>query len=1205
MTDFINASGPLADRYLYDSEDIGFTYLAVDTDEVYVIVESDIVPDGMLGEWQLRNFFRAAFIEVGAQGEPGPEGPAGEDGNVIQINASGSYNNRYLYDSADVGFKYLAVDTDTIYEMSSERVWEEKIVFRTEFIEQGPQGEIGPQGEVGPKGDKGDTGDAGSGINWKGAWSSAVEYVEFDAVEFMGSSFVANGTSTNSIPSSLVDWYIWVSKGDKGDKGDQGEQGIPGVSAGPPTSSWSAIPNHVRYPSELLVYSSLGQKSNSFHVHSNVSLSADGFMSAGDKSKLDGIASGAQVNVGTNLSLGFVTGTTRQILSSTGSGVTIPEATITSSGITGTAGLMSSIDKTKLAGIDPLANNYVHPSGDGNLHVPATSTNNAGKVLTAGSTAGSISWVDVVSGGDGGDLNLETLRIFNVKDFGAVGNGVVNDRDAIRRAIYAASIVGGGTIIFPPGTYKVDGPISWIASWDRINGVETEPNFYKWDEYPLTALDNLHLVGIGAVTIICDIANTKMQIFYQVSVREGSSWTLNRATCAKNQSFTNIIFDGNIDHIDNTTLTEDALVTLSPVDGLRIEKCTFKNGGAYGLSLQNNSDVVGNEKNKNITIIDTIFENNGRFLPINGLDGFDGLDIKCGKNITLINCTAQNNMNSGFDIRGENVSYINCCAYNNGGSGFDLTANITPGLPSSYNIIGGVSSGNGTGVGVNGNCTIADYSAATRMIAFISGMRILNSVRTWSTTAVPPQWINGDGILFYGDRDADVNKNTFVTFENCEIVGNERYGVWMHSSSVSTYNLRITTIGSAVFNNCIIANNASTGVYIEFGNVTIHGGKIFGNGAYGIWESVYEIKKTVSKTIYSGNLVVENNTYQGEADKNIFLTSVAGSLTNSGSITATVGKEVRDYNYTALDYNIKTIASAATITLPYGVDFFWITGTTAISNINGGYHGRIVTFGFAADCPFVHGGTYGNTKIWLFGAANKTFPAKTYITFIFYSTFGWYEMQNSNISTAEQTAFFDTVTMNGSSVGIGLGAAPSTNYVLDTYYTTIDQSKSLFGGIRTQGEFVTINPYALRMISGYDGTRATILYNSLTDFELKITDTNKKYDQFNALAPFKVSLLTGNVTFGHEVFFNKNTIYANTYGIKIKDSGGNQVDVLKVTTSNNIHIGMDHYKSVYLGHGGGYTGGCPVVIRANNENLRVSFIEIDNIKYLIGLYDNG
>ncbi len=33
-----------------------------------------------------------------------------------------------------------------------------------------------------------------------------------------------------------------------------------------------------------------------------------------------------------------------------------------------------------------------HPTGDGNLHVPATSNNNSGKVLTAGSTAGTLTW---------------------------------------------------------------------------------------------------------------------------------------------------------------------------------------------------------------------------------------------------------------------------------------------------------------------------------------------------------------------------------------------------------------------------------------------------------------------------------------------------------------------------------------------------------------------------------------------------------------------------------------------------------------------------------------------------------------------------------------------------------------------------------------------------------------------------------------------
>lgn len=55
-------------------------------------------------------------------------------------------------------------------------------------------------------------------------------------------------------------------------------------------------------------------------------------------------------------------------------------------------------EKNKLAGIAEGANNYVHPTGDGNLHVPATSTTNNGKVLMAGSTAGSLSWTALNAG---------------------------------------------------------------------------------------------------------------------------------------------------------------------------------------------------------------------------------------------------------------------------------------------------------------------------------------------------------------------------------------------------------------------------------------------------------------------------------------------------------------------------------------------------------------------------------------------------------------------------------------------------------------------------------------------------------------------------------------------------------------------------------------------------------------------------------------
>lgn len=58
---------------------------------------------------------------------------------------------------------------------------------------------------------------------------------------------------------------------------------------------------------------------------------------------------------------------------------------------------LSSVDftpalKSKLDGISTGATAYAHPIGDGNLHVPATGVTSSGMVLTAGATAGSVSW---------------------------------------------------------------------------------------------------------------------------------------------------------------------------------------------------------------------------------------------------------------------------------------------------------------------------------------------------------------------------------------------------------------------------------------------------------------------------------------------------------------------------------------------------------------------------------------------------------------------------------------------------------------------------------------------------------------------------------------------------------------------------------------------------------------------------------------------
>ena len=63
---------------------------------------------------------------------------------------------------------------------------------------------------------------------------------------------------------------------------------------------------------------------------------------------------------------------------------------------TSVAGFMSAADKTKLDGVANNANNYVHPTGNGNLHVPSNSGISQGACLASGSTAGVLTWVSSI-----------------------------------------------------------------------------------------------------------------------------------------------------------------------------------------------------------------------------------------------------------------------------------------------------------------------------------------------------------------------------------------------------------------------------------------------------------------------------------------------------------------------------------------------------------------------------------------------------------------------------------------------------------------------------------------------------------------------------------------------------------------------------------------------------------------------------------------
>lgn len=65
-----------------------------------------------------------------------------------------------------------------------------------------------------------------------------------------------------------------------------------------------------------------------------------------------------------------------------------PIVTAPAGEVPGVAGFMSPEDKAKLDGIEDGATNYVHPTGDGYRHVPATTAANVNKVLKSAGAAG-------------------------------------------------------------------------------------------------------------------------------------------------------------------------------------------------------------------------------------------------------------------------------------------------------------------------------------------------------------------------------------------------------------------------------------------------------------------------------------------------------------------------------------------------------------------------------------------------------------------------------------------------------------------------------------------------------------------------------------------------------------------------------------------------------------------------------------------------
>lgn len=166
---------------------------------------------------------------------------------------------------------------------------------------------------------------------------------------------------------------------------------------------------------------------------------------------------------------------------------------------------------------------------------------------------------------------------YNVKTYGAVGNGSTNDTAAIQAAIDAAVAADGGVIYFPPGTYEIQ-PAS--SPTDHIFNMGTTPPLNLWFRGD----------GIGTSTIQVAASAGDYKVIFGPSANSGAS----------NVTFSDLTIDQNTANnpvASNITTYPRMVIWTNTGDAdLTVVNCEFLNLGSINCIVSYNArtTIIGN-----------------------------------------------------------------------------------------------------------------------------------------------------------------------------------------------------------------------------------------------------------------------------------------------------------------------------------------------------------------------------------------------------------------------------------------------------------------------------------------------------------------------------------------------------------------------------------------------------------------------------------
>ena len=232
----------------------------------------------------------------------------------------------------------------------------------------------------------------------------------------------------------------------------------------------------------------------------------------------------------------------------------------------------------------------------------------------------------------GKHTKTDTLRdSVSVINFGAKGDEITNDFEAIQEAINYIALKNGGIVFFPKGTYLIEG---------KNNGLTDGLNISS---------SNITLKGEGSNSIIKQGSSS----FYTLSINNNNTGTSNIKDNVKNIKISCFRFTCDIKTFGFSEFKH--MLNINAASDVEISGCSFEGFRGDGI-LIGSGNIEGIERhNENISITDCLFDgiNNDNRNGVSVID-VNGLLI----NRCLFRHVTRPNMPGAIDIEPDNSYHV-------------------------------------------------------------------------------------------------------------------------------------------------------------------------------------------------------------------------------------------------------------------------------------------------------------------------------------------------------------------------------------------------------------------------------------------------------------------------------------------------------------------------------------------------------------------